>query len=145
MSTPWPFRTVQSWADTSWILAALHPQGSAYKTSLVLKQKANRRGREPRGLYGFSPSCVRPNAGHEREMSQWAHRCSTRNTTTSEESPPCMARRRARLRCTRAAPGRSAVCTWQPASSSCGSEGGSTCQQGLGTGGGGGTSHHVRM
>lgn len=42
------------------------------------------------GLCGFFSFCVKPSAGYERGMSQWAHRCSTRNTTTSEESPPCM-------------------------------------------------------
>lgn len=73
-SPPWapqvPLREVKSRAENRWILAALHPQRSAYKTSLVLpkkKKKKKRTGDKQRGVYGFLPSCVRLNAGHERE------------------------------------------------------------------------------
>lgn len=34
--------TVQSWADTRWIRAALQPQRSAHRSSLVLKRKQER-------------------------------------------------------------------------------------------------------
>lgn len=54
------------------------------------KKPHNTAETERTGPYRFFSFCRKLSSGHKREKSQWAHRCSTRNTTTSEESPPCM-------------------------------------------------------